>query len=268
MTVADLYLPKISWLHRVDARVKLLLTAALILLLLLLQNLPLMMAALLVSLALHLSAGVSLRRLRRVAVGLLPVSLLMFLLRTIFYPQGATLIAVGPLTLTSLGLASGAVVGFRIVAMALVVLLWLYTTRSRDVVRSLVSLGLPFSWGLSFSLALRYLPEFAHTYQIVEQAQQSRGLDLSRARWLDRVRWRMPIFIAMLISTLRRSEQMAIALEARAYDSHGTVRSDLEPLEFRPLDGVLASLVVGLLLASVFAHLRYHFGSHPWRLIP
>lgn len=268
MTVTDLYLPKSSWLHRLDARVKLLLTGALILLLLLLQNLPLMATAMVALLALHLSAGVPLHRLRGVLLALLPVSLLMLLLRTLFYPQGALLLTLGPLPLTAFGLAAGAVVGLRILVMALAVLLWLYTTRSRDVVRSLVSLGLPFSWGLSFSLALRYLPEFTQTYQLVEQAQQSRGLDLSEGGWLDRIRRRMPIFTAMLISTLRRSEQMAVALDARAYGARDVRRTDLEPLGFRPLDGVFAVLVLILLAAVLIAHFRYHLGAHPWRLLP
>lgn len=267
MTVSDLYLRERGWLHRVDARVKLLLSAALICLLLLLQNLPLMAGSLLLILLLHLSAGVPLRRISRLLLGLLPVSLLMLSLRAIFYPQGDAFLVLGPLSLTALGLAAGAVVALRLLSMALAVLLWLYTTRSRDVVRSLVSLGLPFSWGLSFSLALRYLPEFTHTYRLVEQAQQSRGLELVGARWLDRIRRQMPIFIAMLISTLRRSEQMAIALEARAFGAHDVRRTDLEPLKFRLQDGLLAAVILSLLLAAIFAHFRYHFGGHPWRLL-
>jgi energy-coupling factor transport system permease protein len=125
-------------------------------------------------------------------------------------------------------------------------------------------LGLPFSWGLSFSLALRFLPEFTATYRAIEQAQQSRGLDLSGARGLAGIRARMPIFVAMLITTLRGSEKMAIALEARAFGSGDSQRTDLEPLEFRPTDAVVLVVIVLLAAAALFARFSLGWGLHPW----
>lgn len=265
MIQADLYIEGSSWLHRADARVKLFLTITFLLLLLVNQNLPLQVFGVLSLLLLHRSAALPSTRLRTVGITLLPVSLLMFALRAVFYPQGSTLTEVGPVTITALGLADGAVVGLRIVAMALAVLLWLHTTRSRDVVRSLRALGLPFSWGLSFSLALRFLPQFIESYRAIEQAQQSRGLDLSKVKGLPRIRARSPIFVAMLINTLRSSEQMAVALEARAFGSSGPARTDLEPLEFRRQDALLLAAILLVLIASLLGRFVYGLGMHPWR---
>ncbi|MGA9533084.1 MAG: energy-coupling factor transporter transmembrane component T [Anaerolineales bacterium] len=264
MIRAELYVRGSSWLHRADPRAKLALLATGLVLLVLYKSLAAAAAIFVLSLALHGSAGIPGQRIKSTLLALLPVSGLMFLLRSLFYPAGLVLSAWGPIQWTTLGLVNGAVVALRILSMALVVLLWLFTTSSSDIVRGFVMLGLPFSWGLSFTLAIRFLPDFAMSYQIIEQAQRARGLDLASAGVLRRIEKMMPIFIAMLISSLRRSEQMAIALEARAFGSGGVRRTDLHPLHFSIGDGVLAVSTLLLLAAALWSYWALGIGSQPW----
>lgn len=264
MTRVDLYVRGSSWLHGADPRAKLAVLAAGLILLVLYQNLPIMVALFLLVLALHLSAGIPGGRIRSALLALLPVSGLMFVLRAVFYPAGTVLSAWGPIQWTAIGLANGAAVALRILTMALVVLLWLFTTSSSDIVRGLVRLGLPFSWGLSFTLAIRFLPDFAMSYQTIEQAQRARGLDLARAGRLRRIEKMMPIFIAMLISSLRRSEQMAIALEARAFGADNVRRTDLHPLHFTAGDALLTTFTLLLLATALWGYWTLGIGSQPW----
>lgn len=264
MTHADLYLRGDTWLHRTDARVKLLFMLAALVFLLLYQNLLLMSGALALLLLLHVSADVPGSRLLGAVAALAPVSLLMFALRTAFYPQGSLLFTLGPLRVTAIGAAQGGVVGLRLLAMALAVLLWLFTTESRDVVRSFLAFGVPYSWGLAFSLALHYLPAFAATFTSITHAQEARALDLNQGGRIEQVRRRMPVFIPMLISVLRDGERLAIALEARGFGAEGE-RTDLRPLQFQTAD---FALLVGLLLAFgtlFWLRLALGFGSHPLR---
>ncbi len=116
---------------------------------------------------------------------------------------------------------------------------------------------------MSFSLALRFLVEFSNTYRAIEQAQQSRGLDLSQARGVGSIRARMPIFIAMLITTLHHSERMAIALEARAFESGGSYRTDLDPLEFRTTDALFVCAILLLAAAALLARFGFGWGAAP-----
>jgi energy-coupling factor transport system permease protein len=263
MTRTELFVSGSSWLHRTDPRAKLALLATGLLLLILYQNLAAVAAILAITLAMHASASIPGQRIKSALLALLPVSGLMFLLRSLFYPAGTVLAVWGPFQWTTLGLVNGAVVALRILSMALVVLLWLFTTRSSDIVRGFVTLGLPFSWGLSFTMAIRFLPDFYMSYRTIEQAQRARGLDLAHVGRLRRIEKMMPIFIAMLISSLRRSEEMAIALEARALGAQGVRRTDLHPLEFGAGDGILTILTLLLLATALWGYLALGIGGRP-----
>ena len=46
-------------------------------------------------------------------------------------------------------------------ALAFTIFLWLFTTDQATLVRSLVAIGLPYPWGLTLAIALRYLPTMA-----------------------------------------------------------------------------------------------------------
>jgi energy-coupling factor transport system permease protein len=256
-----------SWLHRADARAKLALLVSAFVLLLVYQSLITLAGLGLVFIVMLWSAGLGWPQLRPALLPLLPVSLLMFVLRAVFYPAGSALASVGPIVLTDLGLAAGAVVAVRILALALVVLLWLATTTQRDVVRSLVWLGVPYSWGLAFSLALRFLPEMAGNFQSIEQAQRARGLLLEQRGWRHRLRHQQPIFIAMIVRSLRRSQELALALEARGFGAAGTTRTDLHPLRFKASDWPILLAIVGLLAAGLWAFFGLGLGHQPLQLL-
>jgi len=130
-------------------------------------------------------------------------------------------------------------------------------------VRSLVKLGLPFEWGLVLALALRYIPTFQGTYTLIAQAQQARGLDISSGTGFKRVRAMMPIFVAMIISSLRASDQLAKALESRALGASGVRRTTLHDIHFRPVDYLLIGLLLTLTLGLMYLKLGYGFGSDP-----
>lgn len=266
MSRFDLYVAADSWLHRSDARVKLLFVASALFLLLVYQNLWFTLVALLALAALHWSARIPTSRMTAAILALAPVSLLMFALRTVFYPAGTTLFNLGPVVITSAGAAQGAVVGLRLIVMALVVLLWLYTTRDRELVRSFLALGLPYSWGLAFSLALRFLPTFAATFSSISRAQQARALDLGEGGRLERLRKRIPIFVPMLINVFRASEQMAIALEARGFGAQGK-RTDLHPLAFNQRDMLLTITILMVFLLLAWLRFGVGFGVAPLELL-
>ena len=264
--VTDLYEPRQSWLHRLDPRVKVLFVACAIVLLLIYNNLFLMLGALLGLHLLHWSAGMPGHKIAFVWRALWPVSLMMVVLWTIFYPTGQPLVELWLLKITPLAMAQGSVLGLRILSMAMAVFVWLYTTDQPTLIRGLVKLKLPYEWGLTLSLALRYIPTFQGTYTLISEAQQARGLDISGSGF-RRVRLMMPIFIAMIISSLRASEQLARALEARALGTPGVQRTARHDIHFRPLDYALMALILILTIGLLYLNLRYGFGELPVSLV-
>lgn len=264
--VIDLYVPSHTWVHTLDPRVKLLFVASTILLLLVFNNLFLLFGALLLMHLIHWSARMPLQKIKFVWKTLLPVMVLMSTLWVLFYPTGIPLLQIWIIKITPLAIAQGLVLALRIMAMALAVFAWLYTTDQPSLVRSIVKLGLPYEWGLVLALALRYIPTFQGTYSLISEAQQARGLDLTAGTGFRRVRAMMPIFVAMVISSLRASDQLAKALESRALGARGVRRTTLRDIHFRLVDYLYMILILALTAGLLYLKLRYGFGAHPINL--
>lgn len=260
--VLDLYTERESWLHRVDPRVKLLFVVVMLGLLLLFKNLLIMLGVLVLLHLLHISARMPASKFGFVWKTLLPVAILMTILWVAFYPSENVLFEIWLVKVSTLGIAQGLVLGLRIMTMAFAVFAWLYTTDQPSLVRSLVKLNVPFEWGLVLALAFRYIPTFQGMFGVISDAQQARGLDFSKTRGFRRVQAMMPIFVAMIISSLRASDQLAKALEARALGARGVRRTALHDIRFRASDYVLTLLLVALAVVAVYLNVFFGFGKH------
>ncbi len=263
----DLYVARQSWLHQADPRTKFLFVICAALVLLLVNNLYLMLLAFAGGLLLHRSAKVPVSKITFVLKALLPISILMPVLWVLFYPSGPVLLELWVLRVTRLSLLQGITVAARINAMTLAVFAVLYTTDQSALVRGLVKLRLPYEWGLVLSLALRYIPNFQHSFTMISQAQQARGLDLGSLKGFRRVRVMMPVFVPMVISSLRASEQLSNALEARAFGAAGTQRTTYRDIRYRRLDMALATLILAITLGILALHIRLGFGADTIRLL-
>jgi energy-coupling factor transport system permease protein len=261
--IVDLYTPRPSWLHALDPRVKLLFVACFIFLLLFYNNLLFMAGVLALLHLIYGSAKIPRQKIIFIWKTLLPISLLMALLRVIFYPVGTPLTQIWVIQITPFAMAQGLVLGLRIITMAFVVFAWLYTTDQPSLVRSLVKLGAPYEWGLVLALALRYIPTFQGTYTLISEAQQARGLDISVGSGFKRVQVMMPIFVAMIITSLRSADQLGKALEARALGASGVRRTNLRDIHFQPADYVAAIFIIGVTVGLIYVRLRFGFGLHP-----
>ncbi|MHB0857738.1 MAG: energy-coupling factor transporter transmembrane component T family protein [Anaerolineae bacterium] len=267
--VYDLYQLGDSWLHRLDPRAKLAFVGCGALLWLLFDNLWLMAAAVVLLQTMLLSAGISRRRLRWVWSLTLPTMALIAVLWVVFYPgEGTLLFEVWFLRVTWTNLAQGLAVALRIGALALTFFVLLLTTDQSALVHGLTALGLPYPWGLTLGMALRYLPTMAGNLRMVTEAQQARALNLNIGNPLKRARAYVPIAVATIITALRTAENLSRALESRALDLSSRRRTYLHPLHFRASD-----LAFCLTLALVTAGLLWFrfglgMGTHPLRLFP
>jgi len=264
--VIELYTQRQSWAHRLEPRVKLLFVAGSLLMLLVFKNVFIMLSAAVLIHLLHVSARIPREKFVSVWKTLLPVSLLMFSLWVIFYPTGETIFQFWFIKISALGVAQGLVLSLRIISMAFVVFAWLYTTDHSSLVRSLVKLKMPFEWDLVLALALRYIPTFQGMYALIAEAQQARGLNISEGSGFRRARTMMPIFVAMVISSLRASDQLAKAMESRAFGTQGVQRTVLYDIKFRQVDYVFTVLILVGLIGLLVLSFRFGFGVHPLNL--
>lgn len=247
----DLYIPSDSWLHALDPRVKLLGAVAGSMAAFLLPDALALLVYLGAVIALLRWGRIPLRHLRWVLRSLLPLTILILVIQPWFVIGGRELFALGPARLTTSGLAAGLVIAIRANVLALVALMPLFSTRHDDLVRGLVQLGLPYNTGLTITLALRYIPVASGLYTTIKQAQEARGLDLTAGNVIVRVRHFVPILTALVIASVRLSDQLAMAMTVRGLNSGP--RTERHILTMTGRDWLAAGLVAASLAGLVAA---------------
>lgn len=252
----ELYEERESWAHAADPRVKMLFALLGATAMLVSKEVAVFAGGLIVSHALIFRAGISLRRVMWVWKTMLPINLLIPVMWLLFQPRGDAFLEVGILRLTTGAIWGGVSMALRLDAIAFFVFAWLFTTDQGAIVRGLVRLGLPFEWGLTLAIALRYIPTFYGLYLSVYEAQQARGLDLSRGGLLLRLRAYLPILGAMVIEALRMSDNLSRALEARALGTPGIRRTHRVEPRFRTPDYLYTALLFSAFTCVVLWHFR------------
>lgn len=260
----DLYVPRESWLHQLDPRAKLWIvllagTAGL----LYRQMAVLAFLLLLAHLAL-LSARIPASRLGWLWGRMAPLLLMVLILQPVFMPgPGPDLLRLGPLRITSSGILEGVSFALRAAALAFVAAVLLLTTEPNDLVQGLAKLGLPYSWGLTAGLAIRYLPTTYGLYVSIHEAQQARGWIVGQGNLVQRARSYLPILVATIIAALRLSDGLALALAARGLD-YPARRTVLRDVRMRPADWLAVVLATALFAGLVALRYGLGFGAAPW----
>jgi energy-coupling factor transport system permease protein len=124
--------------------------------------------------------------------------------------------------------------------------LFFMTTSADDLGLALEQIHAPYSIAFTFTTAVRLVPTMAIDAQTVVDAQRSRGLELDKGNFMKRIRNYVPILIPLIISAIRRSVELAEALESRAFGATEK-RTSIVTLKMRGADyGVIIATLIGL----------------------
>jgi energy-coupling factor transport system permease protein len=115
----------------------------------------------------------------------------------------------------------------------------------------------PYEFVFAFTTAVRFVPVLAEEAQTIMDAQKARGLELERGNFLKRIRNYIPILIPLIVSAIRRSLELAEAMESRAWGATKK-RTNLYVLKMHKGDVALAALTILLLFAAVYVRLYVH----------
>ena len=139
----------------------------------------------------------------------------------------------------------------------------LLTTDPNELVQGLVKLGLPYPWGLTVGLAIRYLPTTYGLFVTINEAQQARGWIVGKGSLVQRGRSYLPILVATIIAALRLSDGLGLALAARGlgYPARRTVLHDIR---LRPADWLVVAVATVLFAGLLVLRYGVGFGAGPW----
>ena len=141
-------------------------------------------------------------------------------------------------------IVSSAVAGLRMLAMTMVFIMRLATTKLQDLTASLVmQCKIPYEYAFMFTAALRFVPDFIAESHAVQEAQACRGLSLE-GNVFKRIKSYMSVIQPLLLKSLGRSETMALSLELRGFG--GPTHSFAATVGLKSLDYIVIAVLVAI----------------------
>jgi len=138
-------------------------------------------------------------------------------------------------------------------------ILLIVTTHPSEFASSLNLIGVPYTAAYSVSLTLRYIPDIQRDFETITQAQQARGLELSKkASWIKRLKRTAPLLLPLIFSSLDRIDVISRAMELRGFGKNAR-RSWYSEKPFSRRDKLVLSISVLLFAAGIW--LTFHKGS-------
>ena len=142
------------------------------------------------------------------------------------------------------------------------VILFVCTTNPSEFAASLNRIGVKYTIAYSVALALRYIPDIQKEYHEISQAQQARGIEMSRKQNLiKRLKSASAILIPLILSSMDRIDTISNAMELRGFGKNRK-RTWYMARPFRRAD-FAAILLCALLLAAAIV-LNIVNGSRFW----
>ncbi len=242
------YFPGRSLIHRLDPRMKLVLTLLFIVLVFLPRN-WLGLAAVFIFLAVVLSLSrLPLKLIWRSIRPVLVIVAFTSLLNIFYVTEGQVLVDWWIFCITTGGLTNAAFIALRIVCLIAGSSLLTYTTTPTALTDAIERLLSPLKvikvnaheLAMMMTIALRFIPTLMEETDKIMAAQKARGADMESGGLLQRVRALVPILIPLFVSSFRRAYELAMAMECRCYQG-GEGRTRLKQLHTAPRDwGALA----------------------------
>jgi energy-coupling factor transport system permease protein len=97
-------------------------------------------------------------------------------------------------------------------------ILLIVTIQPSEFAASLNRIGVPYTAAYAVSLCLRYIPDIQRDYENISQAQQARGIELSKkASLFKRVKGSARILLPLIFSSLERIDIISRAMELRGF---------------------------------------------------
>lgn len=217
------YVQTDSLFHRLNPITKILWTLTVLIVSFLLNDPIPIFIVLLSNLLVAFMSGI-IRQVLPVIKALFIFSFLLILFQIFFVDEGRVLFYAIPYfnigKITDLGLNLSLVMSFRMVATVSTIPILMMTTSMTDMVVVLVEkLKIPFKYAFMFITALRFIPTFMGEIEQILQAQMSRGYHSDTKNPFKKIVIVIPLAIPLLVSSIKKTEKMAISMEVRGFAS-------------------------------------------------
>ena len=117
-----------------------------------------------------------------------------------------------------------------------------------SLLKPLKYIGVPVHlFAMMMTIALRFIPTLVEETEKIMNAQKSRGADFTSGGLIKRAKALVPILIPLFVSSFKRAEELATAMECRCY------RGDVNRTKYIELKYKSVDLIWFMLIAVFFA---------------
>lgn len=223
--------------HRLDPRVKLLISVLLFATTLLVRSIYQLALVVLFMVTVSAVAKV-LKRIGRTMLLTATFSAFIFVINVVF----------------TRNLETSALYASRFIAIVVSTSLFFITTSPDELEQVMKTFRLPRDVVFAFVTAVRFIPVMMLDTMQIMDAQKSRGLELEKGNFLKRIRNMIPVLIPLVVNSVIRSGELAEAMESRAY---GAVPRPTSLVEYRASAVDRAAALAAVALFAVGAYSFY-----------
>ena len=256
------YFPGHSPVHRMDPRMKLILTIFYIVILFVVSNPFGFIPAVLFLVFAYGVSKIPVKMIAKSIKPILPIIIFTGVLNLLFIDGENVLFAAGPIHITVQGIYTSLKMALRLVLLIAGTSLMTYTTSPISLTDAIEQLLSPLKkvhfpaheLAMMMSIALRFIPTLVEETDKIMSAQKARGADMESGGLIQRAKALIPVMIPLFISAFRRAEELALAMECRCYHG-GEGRTRMKQLRYTGVDFAALGVVTGLLLVIILLNI-------------
>ncbi|MCD7772185.1 MAG: energy-coupling factor transporter transmembrane protein EcfT [Oscillospiraceae bacterium] len=256
------YFPGNSVLHRLDPRIKLLLTVLYIVMLFSASGFTGLGIGIVFLIFAFAISGIPIKMMVKGVKPILPVIIFTGILNLFFITTGNVIFSLGFIKITDDGLSTMIFMAVRIIFLICGTSLLTYTTSPialTDAIERVLSPLRVFHFpaheiAMMMTIALRFIPTLIEETDKIMSAQKARGADFESGSIINRAKALIPVLIPLFVSAFRRAEELALAMECRCYRG-GEGRTRMKQLKTTHLDYIALAVTILFLVLIILANI-------------
>ena len=251
------YYPVKSFVHELDARTKLYCTIIFITMIFFIHSFIGYAFALLCLGGAIKTSRVPIKFMLRGLKAIMFIIVFTMVLNIFFTPGPTVLASLGPFTITLEGVLNAGRMALRFAMLIIGSSIMTLTTTPIQLtaaiefsLKPLKRLGVPaHEIAMMMTIALRFIPTLIEEMDKIMKAQMARGADFDTGGIIKKARSMVPLLVPLFISSFRRADDLALAMEARCY--RGDVnRTKMKEMRMSRLDAI-AFAAAGIFIAGI-----------------
>lgn len=251
------YFPGNSVIHRMDARIKIIMTAVFIVMLFAANSVWGLLVGIAFTILTFIISKIPGKLMLKSLKPIVPIIIFTAILNLLFIRTGKAYFEWKFLKITDEGVDTAVFMMIRIICLIVGTSLLTYTTSPIDLTDAIERLLSPLKkikvpvheLAMMMTIALRFIPTLIEETDKIMSAQKARGADMETGSLIQKAKALIPVLIPLFVDSFRHAEELALAMECRCYHG-GEGRTRMKQLHMSIVD-LYGSIFCVLFLAGV-----------------